>query len=471
MSSSGSTKRACDQCHMVKEKCRRASITASCQRCSRLGQTCQTARSTVKAGRKPRGTRKLSYTLPQFTIAIDSDPSSQYPTPYNAGLGSNPVIFSDLDQWERHFLNLMKEDTATPSPLDKFLVGPSFHASHHISFVQNLIQPTPELKNASVACAAVLFGDQFSERAETVIDIGHKRAAMAVSSLRSFQLRDERDLTTILVLSVAMITFAMHVEDGQHYLIAHYTLSLIKSQAQSLLDYASPLMDLLMCLVCTETFECLLKCKVPTWRLDTRGRGRTVDRYLGLSYPLFCHLFDICEIGNLLRRDVKNSRPDIMSRLDEIHAKVARWEPSSPTDLLERFTHAEIVALFAQAKILQLAALLIIHRLRFPFGRHDSVAQGLSQAILDQFDHVIELTGRSVPCTSLPYLTSCFEIQGEEPRKRALTRSLKIITFSKQAQIKFTNALTSVWKARDLGDRFHWFEISKHLSHNASTGK
>lgn len=469
MPTSCPTKRACDQCHTLKEKCRRTSSTAPCQRCSRLGQSCQTARTTAKAGRKPRGTRKLSYTLPQFTNHLD--PSTQYPTPYDAGLGSNSVIFADLDQWERHFLNLMKkEDTNQPSPLDKFLVGPSFHESHHISFIQNLIQPTPELKNASVACAAVLFGEQSTERYNTVSAIGHKRAALAVSSLRSFQLRDESDLTTILVLSVAMITFAMHVENGQQHLIAHYTLTLIK-QAQGLIDFESPVMDLLMCLVCTETFECLLKCKLPTWRVDGYRRGVTVDRYLGLSYPLFCHFYDICEMGTLLRCGPGENRSEIMVRVNEIHAAVDQWHPSTPVDFLERFTQAEVVALLAQAKILQLAALLIIHRLRFPFGQRDSGAQILSQAIIYEFHSVIQLTGRSVPCTALAYLTACFEVAGEESRECALTRSSEIITFSKQAQIKFESSLTSIWKARDSGNQFYWFEMGKYLSKDAGICK
>ncbi|KAJ5746594.1 hypothetical protein N7520_011776 [Penicillium odoratum] len=464
-----SPKRACDQCHALKEKCRRTNATSPCQRCSRLGQTCEITRDIAKAGRKPRGTRKLSYTLPQFSIPIDSDPSLDV-TPYNAGLASNPVIFSDLDQWERHFLNLMKKDSATPSPLEKFLVSPSFHESHHISFIQNLIQPTPELKNASVACAAVLFGDQSPERAKTVSDIGHKRAALAVSSLRSFQLCDKRDLTTILVLSVAMVTFAMHVENGQHCLIARYTLSLIKSQAQSFLDFESPMMDFLMCLVSTETFECLLKSRPPTWRIDTSRRGNSVDRYLGLSYPLFCHFFDICEMATLLRCGEKEKR-EVMIQLRRIYAAIEKWHPLTPVDFLQRFTQAEVVALLAQARILQLAGLLIIHRLRFPFGQCDGEAQMLSQAIIYQFDSVIQLTGRSVPCTFIPYLAACFEILGDEPRNRALAQSLDIITFSKQAQIKFKDSLTSIWKARDYGEQFYWFELGKYLSEHAAASK
>ncbi|KAJ5697345.1 hypothetical protein N7488_011029 [Penicillium malachiteum] len=264
-------KRACDQCHAVKEKCRRETPTVPCERCARLGQNCRTIRTPGKAGRKPQGTRKLSYTLPSTPISATGDmatesPGHSSPTStllYNAALNSNPAIFSDLDEWEQYFLDFIK-DIIAPSPLDKFLVGPSFHDSHHTSFVQNLIQPVPELKNASVACAAVLFGDLFTEYTSTTVDIGHKRAALAVSSLRSFRISDEKDLMTMLILTVAMITFAMHVKDGQPYLIARYTLSLIETQYQHLIRFESPMMDLLMCLISTDTFECFLRSEIPS---------------------------------------------------------------------------------------------------------------------------------------------------------------------------------------------------------------
>ena len=470
MPTTGSPKRACDQCHTVKEKCRRENPSVPCERCVRLRQSCQTIRSTEKTGRKRRGAQKLSYTLPtsrsptNSSSGSDSDARSVAAIPqlYNDGLGSNEAILSDLDHWEKHFFNFMK-DIIAPSPLDKFLVGPSFHNSHHTSFVQNLIQPTPELKNASVACAAVLFGDLFAEHQVTSTDVGHRRAALAVSSLRSFRISNEEDLTKMLVLGVAMITFAMHVKDGQPHLIARYTLSLIKTQYRSLLNPKSPMMDLFMCLISTDTFECLLRSEVPAWRIETSGRGNTVDRYLGLSYPLFPLFFDICEAANRLRHCDGHQRPEIISKLAGVSTVVEQWHPSTPEDFLERFNQAEVITILAQARILRLTGLLITHRLKFPFGDNDSEAQMLSQAIIFEFDTALQLTNRSVPCTGLAYLVACAEILDGHERENALLKSSNIVTFSKQAQVKLAESLSLIWKARDQGGQFHWFELGGYL--------
>lgn len=468
MPTTGSPKRACDQCHTVKEKCRRGSPNVSCERCIRLNQSCQTIRNTGKTGRKRRGAQKLSYTLPTSHSLTDSGSDSEarsvaaIPQLYNDGLGSNAAVLSDLDHWEKHFFNFMK-DIIAPSPLDKFLVGPSFHNSHHTSFVQSLIQPTPELKNASVACAAVLFGDLFAEHQVTSTDVGHRRAALAVSSLRSFRISNEEDLTTMLVLGVAMITFAMHVKEGQPHLIARYTLSLIKTQYRKLLNQTSPMMDLFMCLISTDTFECLLRSEVPVWKIDTSERGNTVDRYLGLSYPLFSLFFEICDAANRLRYCDSPQRSEITSKLTGIRAVIDRWHPSTPENFLERFNQAEVITILGQARILRLTGLLIIHRLNFPYGEHDDEARVLSRAIIIEFDTALQLTNRSVPCTGLAYLVACAEILDGDERAKCLLKGSNIVTFSKQAQIKLEESLTLIWTARDTGGRFHWFELGGYL--------
>ncbi|KAJ5085978.1 hypothetical protein N7532_010749 [Penicillium argentinense] len=467
----GLTKRACDQCHNVKERCRRLGPNDPCERCTRLGQHCQTTRYAVKTGRKPRGLKKLSYTLPTFAnlpatrdtaaSSLGSSPSGL--SPYDGGMASNPALFSSLDEWERHFLNLMK-DILAPSPLDKFLVGPSFHETHHTSFVQNLIRPTPVLKHAAVACAAVLFGDQNDEYSQTSVEIGHKRAALVVSSLRSFNVSNEQDLATVLILGVAMVTFAMHVADGQPFLISHYTLSLIKPQVEKLFTLDPAMIDFWMCLVSTETFECLLRSEIPTMRVDPTRRENVVDRYLGLSSTIFTHLYDICAAATALKHASTARAVEVVQDLNSIKAAVDKWQPLPPSDFLNRYTQAEVLSMLVQAKIFRIAALLMIHRLQHPFGEQDREAHVLSRAIIAEFDMILQMTQRSIPCTALPYLAACFEILDFESRHATLKNSKQIVAFSKQSQIRFEATLTSVWQARDLGHQFHWFELGIYAS-------
>ncbi|KAH8690346.1 hypothetical protein BGW36DRAFT_69898 [Talaromyces proteolyticus] len=468
MATSGPTKRACDECHAVKEKCRRSDPSAVCERCSRIGQYCQTVRCAVKPGRKSKMSKKVPYTLPtsSASIALTSFPTCEKTAlslpclSWNSGLASNPMILSDLDPVERHFLNLMK-DILAPSPLDKFLVCPSFHESDHSLFIQNIIQPTSVVRNATVACAAVFFRDQLPEYSKPSVEIGHRRAALALSALRSFKISGERDLVTALILGVAMVTFAMHVAEGQPYLISHYTLSLIKSQHMDLSTLDPSMIGFLMCLTSTETFECLLRSSIPTMRVDLDGKDR-VDRYLGLSSPILTYFYDICEISCSIRH-AKAVLPEILQRLNAIHAGVDQWQPSTPVDFLDHFTQAEVVAILAQSRVLRLAALLIIRRLYHPYGQYDLEAVMLSQAIIGEFEMVLQLTQRSIPCTELAYLVSCFELLGTDSRIRAIERSEHVITFSKQMRLRFQIILGSIWNARDRGCKFYWFELNDYV--------
>ncbi|CAG8236540.1 unnamed protein product [Penicillium olsonii] len=464
-------KRACDQCHNLKEKCRRPNTIATCERCHRLRQKCQTIRNLAKAGRKPRAASTLSYKLPatnlgsnqQSLAALCSVKSADPPYPYfnhpfDEAVTSNPALFPQLDRWDRHFLNLMK-DMVAPSPLDKYLIGPSFHESHHRSFVQNMLQPTPVLKNAAVACAAVLFGDNYAQYTQTSVQVGHRRAALAVSELRALKILEEQDLVTALVLGVAMVTFAMHVANGQSFLISRYTLALVKPVYPSVLRMDPSIMDYLMCLVSTETFECLLTSRTPTLRINESDRLNVVDRYLGLTSPLFAHLYDICAVSSLLRGAGGRLSIQTAQRLDEIHESLMQWRASPPSNFLKHFSPTEAAVMLAQAKVLQLAALLIVHRLYYSFGTYTKEALQLSRSIIAEFDGVWQLTGHSLPCTSLAYLIACFEITGPGERAAAIDKSMRVFTFSKQSQIRSQKTLLSVWAAKDAGTLTHWFSI------------
>jgi hypothetical protein len=420
--------------------------------------------------------RKLSYTLPATNF--NADPHSpttvsmlSQDTPYphfyfslNDGLSNNTALFPDLDQWERHFVNLMK-DIVAPYPLDKFLIGPSFHETHHRSFVQNLLRPTPTLKHATVACAAVLLGDQYAQYNKASVEIGHRRAALAVSGLRSLQISQDQDLITAVGIGVAMVTFAMHVTHGQSFLISRYTLSLVKPMYPRLLTMESgtDTMDYLMCLVSTETLDCLLKSEIPTIRIGEDDRNNVVDRYVGLSSGLFAHLYDICEVASILRHTSGKMDIGIVKQLKTTQDCLDQWQPSPPPEFLEKFNQDEVVRMLAQTEVLRLAALLIIHRLKHPFGQHDEEALLLCRAITAEFDMVLQVTGRSIPCTALAYMVASFEITSAEEQSATITKCDKMVNFSLQSQVRVKNIMYSVWNARSFGDQIHWFDLGDYI--------
>jgi hypothetical protein len=139
---------------------------------------------------------------------------------------------------------------------------------------------------------------------------------------------------------------------------------------------------------------------------------------------MFTRFYDTCEIYRLIRHS-EVAVPEML-RLLMVHAAVDQWQPSTPADFLERFTQAEVVGMLTQAKALRLAALLIIHRLYYPYGEHDKEGGMLSKAIIDEFEMVLQLSHRSIPCTALAYLVACFEISERSRTDLVLLRKARM---------------------------------------------
>jgi hypothetical protein len=113
--------------------------------------------------------------------------------------------------------------------------------------------------------------------------------------------------------------------------------------------------------------------------------------------------------------------------------------------------------------VLRLAALLIIHRLKHPFGQYDEKALLLSRAITAEFDMVLQVTGRSIPCTALAYMVASFEITSTEEQSATITKSAEMVTFSLQSQVRVKNIMYSVWNARSVRDQIHWFDLGDYI--------
>lgn len=159
----------------------------------------------------------------------------------------------------------------------------------------------------------------------------------------------------------------------------------------------------------------------------------------------------------------------MVERLDAIQDSLERWKPSPPPDFIERFTQSEVVGMLTQAKVLRLAACLIIHRLRYPYGQRDKEALRLSRAIMAEIDMVLKSAGRSIPCMTFPYTVACFEVTEIKPRAAVVNKIPVVVTFSRQLQLQVRRSLSSVWDGRDGGDDIYWFDIGNYIYKTPST--
>ena len=115
--------------------------------------------------------------------------------------------FPDLSRLEMHFLDVMLHKQIE---VDKYLIGPSFRDQHLQAFASHLTAGMPLLRDAFIACASLLVGNQSLRQLARGQQIGFRRAAAAIGSLRVSRVDRDDDLSTVLILGVAVVTFALH---------------------------------------------------------------------------------------------------------------------------------------------------------------------------------------------------------------------------------------------------------------------
>lgn len=342
--------------------------------------------------------------------------------------------------------------------VDKYLIGSSFRDQHQQAFANHLKAAMPLVRDAFIACAPLLLGHQDDQQLAEYQDIGHKRAAAAIASLRNLKVHHDHDLSTVLILGVALVTFATHYSGGE-LLLCRHILGLVKDRCadsgflSQRLD--SDTLSFLICILGTETIDCLMRCEIPTIQIRPGDLDEVVDRFIGICAPLLVHFYDICKVAKLIRHGCYRRGNVLMSAslgktLTEIEDAVTSWQPNVPADFLAgRFTPTEVVLMLAQVKVLRFAALLVLHRLRYAFGTQDGKGLAMAHAVLHELNIVIRFTGKSVPFGDLAYMVSCLEITDPSERQAVLEESLRIVDISPRFRHQVETWIVSFWAVRD----------------------
>ncbi|CAG5176054.1 uncharacterized protein ALTATR162_LOCUS10453 [Alternaria atra] len=370
-----------------------------------------------------------------------------------------PPLFADLTERE---LYLVKSVSQGRTRIDQFLISSSFRICHHRAFAQQLHNATSWVQDSLIATAALLACEYEPGSGHEDRVIGHRRAASAVSTLRSVKNVDSGVLPTVLMLSVSAITFALHIS-GQSLEICRYSLDLIKPIYESTTKLTSDCLAFVICLVQAETEECILRGEVPTLRFKAEGLDDVVDRYLGIAWPMLPYLYDVCKIANSLRHDKHLDISEITQALDAIEVAVEGWIPRMPESHITRFLQEELASILAQARLYRWSVLLITHRLRRPYGAAAAKGTVISNAILEELRLILQSTGRSVPGANIPYMFACFELVDPAKRKMALEKIDAVVEFSKELRIKVKKQLTAFWIIKDNTDQIHWRDIISWL--------
>jgi Fungal Zn(2)-Cys(6) binuclear cluster domain len=439
MAELASTKRACDRCHTVKERCRWDVGRPACQRCARLKHDCRLRRPLQKVGRKSRGRRLLTCsnnsdlscyqnstpsssagccpsTISNSRKSIEelSSPSPRVQTQYSPP--PDLAIFGRLPPLEQDVLRLC---LGAQEAVGRFTIGPSFYSQHQRATLTQLYSAFSQLKDAFLSCAPVLASQHNVDLPETMEKFCYNKAATALTSLSTFKVRDRQDVSITLALGVATLTFALSMSDGGTSTLARHTLGLIKPYYEADIVLDPDEKSCMICLVLVETIGCLYRADLPTLRFECKEDDDSIDRYLGVSAPLLAQLYDLCDINHSLSRGDVHDMPSITARLDKVESAMHDWVPNPSPDFPKNYDHGEVVNILAQAKGLRLAILLIVHRLRCAYGCRDQEAAVLANVIFDELEVAAEITQHLVKCTDLCLMAASLEQTDERGRKRA----------------------------------------------------
>ncbi|OIW26871.1 hypothetical protein CONLIGDRAFT_492099 [Coniochaeta ligniaria NRRL 30616] len=438
---------ACDRCYELKERCERTTTSARCARCERLGLTCSTVRPVRPVGRRMRRGKDF---IPRTT----SRKSTRQEQHHQPGIDACLDALPDLQPKEKELLLFL---LGQPESLDQYIVCSSFQAEQQHSLAAQLPAASPSLKDAYLACAVALKQLQSGSVTDTDTSTCVGYISKAMSALRSLPVVRPQDAVLCHTLG-SLLAFSIYSAIGVGVPdVCRYCLDTTDAFVGTAMSEVQndPWHSFLVLL---ETTNCLVHRRKPTRRIQIPDFG--VDRRLGLCLPLLPYYHDLCVISNSL---LDTTDTAILARLekqlDGIHAVVESWQPSHTDHLIEQFDPAEIVNLLAQAKVYRLAALLVGHRLRFPFGREDSRAEIWSREAMMELEMAKRVTKRPLRFVTLPFLVAAVEVRDESLRCDTLRRVDDYVDcWAPFLRRETKTFLARVWRERDLEISRRWFE-------------
>ncbi|KAH8733977.1 hypothetical protein BGZ61DRAFT_445635 [Ilyonectria robusta] len=208
-----------------------------------------------------------------------------------------------------------------------------------------------------------------------------------------------------------------------------------------------------------DTVDCLIRRQTPIVRFPTAGR-LIVDRLIGLCSTLLPLLFDLCDQSHQAKIKAStlplagsNSDPYI-----DLERKISSWTPRLSPDLFLKYQASEIAAMSAQARSYRTAALLIIHRLRFPLGTEDSVGYSYAESILNELSFMKHwpIDGATGLGLDFPLMVAMLEIPSSAME---LFRAFDTLRYQRHLSESFIEFVGSIRKAYDEGYGGLWLDL------------
>ncbi|KAE8327075.1 hypothetical protein BDV39DRAFT_205206 [Aspergillus sergii] len=452
---------ACDRCHTVRSRCL-AGPGETCYRCYRLHYTCTYSRRRQRPGRKPRlasvaasaSTEDRSGTSPTSESSFDSFVQPAYE------LGNHESMSTNARKVD--LMSVLRRE----SSVSRVCEYTSVEVCKFFSLGESLSREMSQMIRARIREAPMLLLDPYAAVTRVLLrstasqpvcsDSDWSSCASALQALRNAQITNPEHAGNVLSLGLSLVTFHRLISGVSASTICRFTLSLIRPLYYSEQLQESDMRELL-CLVFLDITESLFRARIPIIEYRVRD-PYLVNHHAGLCGSLLPLLYRVCLLGATIRKGPKLAvSPDCFDKLRE---EIIAWAPSVSAATAERFSEEEMLLLLTQANLQRNAALLILHRLRFPFGDQDNDAELLSQTIIREMQYCLAMTKQYPPNISLVLLVAGAEVQDSVGRENILS-SLQSINGSSfypfVANLRLF--LTRVWTSRDGGTTRYLFDL------------
>jgi hypothetical protein len=282
-------------------------------------------------------------------------------------------------------------------------------------------------------------------------------STVALKRLRQLNEINPNQLEAVSALGVCLVLFHIMTMTSSLHTILTFTLSLLAPWYPTLVD--DPIINShTHHLLFIHTIECLVRREIPLLKCQTTEEP-FVDNALGLCSPLLCLFYEVCELSHLLKHNVASGKAEQKQSWSDILARLQRWDPTFPPGFHQEYCSVEAISMMTQARVQQLAALILIHRFMHPYGEEDDSAISKSQAIFLFLEQCFEATGTYPLHTFFPFLVASLEVTDVHQQLEIITLlNVRQKPFSRLFSQRLVGFLQSEWRNRYTVHKPYWLD-------------
>jgi hypothetical protein len=341
-----------------------------------------------------------------------------------------------------------------------FMLGPSFVPESQKTVYTILCLSAPTLTEGYLAFLGMMTRYQRSlvlrQQEPDML-----KAAKGLQRLRDVKITQDYDAACALFLGQTMYCFNVLTapDSSTAHSIVRSALMSTKAWLPRLVHF--PIMDtIIMTPMLVDTVECLVRREVPIIRMPSTERI-IVDRYAGVCATLLPLLYDLCACSHTMRTGVLGpgeSPSGMYEQLADIERVILDWKPPNNPEILLKHGQYEVLAMMTQANAYRLAALLIIHRLRYPLGVEDETARDLANGIFAIISHFADSAAQETSALPVVFPLTMAMIEIEGPGEELWER-LSLFTVQSMSATRLRGFIKQVRACRETGYEGLWFDL------------